>query len=329
MTIAAQPVDRATFTVAYLEVVSAASRALLERHLPGNFRLVTLESGTPEETLGVVGDADFLFITNRPLDARTIAAARRVRLIQHQGVGHENIDLAAARRAGIPVALNPVGPVAVAEHALMLMLAVLRRVVPADSGLRAGRWLRWELRPAMHDLAGGTVAIVGFGRNGRALAELLRPFRTRTFYTDPVPASRDDEQRLGVTRVSLDDALRDADVLSLHTPLSSATAGMIGVRELALMKPTAVLINTSRGELVDETALDRALREGRLGGAGLDVFIGEPLTTRPRFADVDSVVMTPHVAAGTLETYEAKIRFAYDNMQRALRGEAPLEVIGA
>jgi phosphoglycerate dehydrogenase-like enzyme len=183
------------------------------------------------------------------------------------------------------------------------------------------------MRSRSVELAGKTVGLIGFGRIGREVARRVRAFDTTIVYYDSVRAPAAVEVELGTTYLSRDDLLRRGDVVSLHAPLTAGTRGMIGERELRLMRPHAVLINTARGALVDEQALVRALDEEWIAGAGLDVLAQEPphannpLLTRP------NVILTPHVAAGTRDAYRTKIQAVFANMQRVARGEAPLHQV--
>jgi phosphoglycerate dehydrogenase-like enzyme len=307
--------------VAYLETVPPSVEEIVRSCAPPELEVRFRRAGeTPE---AAARDADFLLVATCPVTAEVLAAAPRLRLVQHQGVGYDNIDLRAAARAGVPVALTPEGTFTpVAEHVLLLVLALYRRLGAAHAALREGRWLQWELRSGSFDLLGKCMGIVGLGSIGREVAKRARAFECRLLYTDVAPLPREVEESLGVEYRPLDDLLAEADVVTLHVPLTPATRGLIGERELARMKPTALLINTARGPLVDEDALYRALVSGRLLGAGLDVFAREPPGDHP-LLKLESVVATPHVAAGTRDALETKLRAGFGNMLRVARGEPP------
>jgi phosphoglycerate dehydrogenase-like enzyme len=257
--------------VAYLEPIPADVEAIIRSCLPDGLELrVRRPEEPPEEA---VREAEFILVATTRITAELLAAAPRLKLIQHQGVGYNNIDVAAAARAGVPVALTPEGTtVPVAEHVFLLILSLYRRLFAARDSLREGRWLQWELRPGSCGLAGKRIGLVGFGRIGQAVAKRARAFDCPVLYADPVRAPAAVEAELEARYRPLDDLLAEADVVSLHLPLAPGTEGLIGARELALMQPPALLINTARGGLVDEEALYRALAGGRLAGAGLDVF---------------------------------------------------------
>jgi len=317
-----------SFLVLYGEPVPDDLRAIAERALPPGFRLRTVGSRSREELRREVAAADFLLVATARVDEAVIRAAPRLRLVQHQGVGYDNIDVAACGAAGIPVALTPEGTaVGVAEHTLLLILAVYKHLCTADAAVRAGRWPVWELRSRSYELAGKTLGLIGFGRIGREVARRARAFDAAIVYYDPFRAAAEIEASLEATYLPLDELLRRSDVVSLHLPLSPATRGSIGARELALMRPSAVLINTARGPLVDERALADALAAERIAGAGLDVFEQEPPGAENPLLGCANVVLTPHIAAGTRDAYEAKMRAAFANMARVAQGEAPLNQV--
>ena len=262
-------------------------------------------------------DAGAIWHLLEPVTAEVIAAAPRLRLIQKIGVGVNTIDLEAARRGGVAVCNMPgTNTQAVAEMTLLLMLSALRRASRLDAAARGG----WNLPPAFQDHAGEvcgrTVGLVGYGAVPRRLAPMLRAMGARVLY-----ASRGPKPDATGERVTLDALLGDSDVVSLHVPLAPDTEQLIDARAIARMKPGAVLVNTARGGLVDEGALVEALRSGRLGAAGLDVFETEPAAAgNPLFA-LDSVVCSPHVAWLTRETLERSLAVAVENCRRIEAGE--------
>jgi D-3-phosphoglycerate dehydrogenase len=312
--------------VVYLEPVPPDVEAIIRGCLPEGFSLrVRKGDELPHE---VVGDADCILVAATPLTAETIAAASRLKLIQHQGVGYDRTDVAAAARAGVPVALTPEGTSEpVAEHVILLILSLYRNLLTATRTLRQGQWLQWELRPQSYDLLGKRVGIVGLGRIGREVAKRARGFECQLLYYDVMRAPPKVEAELGIRYVPFDELLAEADVVTLHVPRTKDTQGMIGAAELSRMKPTALLINTARGGLVDEKALYQALLTGQLAGAGLDVFAVEPPGPDHPLLQLDNVVATPHIAAGTRDALATKMRAAFANMQRVAQGQAPCNVV--
>ncbi len=246
----------------------------------------------------------------------------RLRLISVWGTGVDNIDLDAATRHGVTVTNTPgVNADAVAEHTLALMLALARRIPAMDRAVRAREWSRGLVM----QLHGKTLGVVGLGAIGRRVARLGRGIGMRvlawTFHPDPALAAE-----LGVELVSLEALLAEADVVSLHLSLTPESRGLLDREKLGLMRPGALLINTARGALVEHEALLEALRERRLGGAGLDVFHDEPLPSDDPLLALDTVVLTPHNAGMTPEVIEAGLRQAVENIENFLQGR-PTHVV--
>jgi phosphoglycerate dehydrogenase-like enzyme len=266
-------------------------------------------------------EAEVLLHVLKPVTAAMIEGAPRLRLIQKIGVGVNTIDLDAAKARRVAVANMPgTNSQAVAEMALLLMLAALRRMAYFDRATRAGQG--WTPEPSAFDgvgeIAGRTVGLVGLGAVARRLLPALIALGARVLYTDLAPREGPAEWR------TLPELLAEADVVSLHLPLTAESRHLIDARALAAMKPGAVLVNTARGELVDEAALIDALRSGRLRAAGLDVFALEPLVPESPFLRLDNVVLTPHIAWLTPETLERSLGVALENCRRLAAGEALL-----
>jgi phosphoglycerate dehydrogenase-like enzyme len=282
-----------------------------------------------EEDLAQSGaDAEILLVIRRKVDARLLSYTPRVRLVQVVAVGYDNLDLGALQAAGVVAAYTPgANAEAVAEQTILLMLALLKRFVAAESAVRQGGWPTMELFQAgLGDLATATVGLVGFGNIGRSVAERLRPFGSRLLYQARHAVDPTIEQQFGVRYASLDDLLASSTIVSLHLPLTEATRGLIGEAELAKMPAGAFLINTARGDLIDEAALRRALVSGKLGGAGLDVLRDERPGGNP-FADLPQVIVTPHIAGGSRAALGRMLQMAMANVARFLRGEAPHDLV--
>ena len=265
-----------------------------------------------------------------PIDDRLLeAGGPQLRVVANYAVGYDNVDLEAAARRGVKVANTPgVLTEAVAEHVFALLLAVARRVVEADAYVRSGAWTGWAMSPygGGSELRGKVLGVVGAGRIGSRVAEIGgRGFGMDVCYTAR-SAKPELEQALQARRLPLDDLLREADAVTLLLPLNDETDGLIGSRELGLMKATALLVNVSRGRIVRETDLVEALRAGEIAGAALDVFEDEPRLA-PGLAELSNVVLTPHVASATAETRAAMSRLAAENILAALAGKPlPSEV---
>jgi phosphoglycerate dehydrogenase-like enzyme len=282
-----------------------------------------------EDDLAQYGaDAEILLVIHRNVDAHLLSLVPHVRLIQRVGVGYDNLDLQALRAGRIAAAYTPgANAGAVAEHTILLMLALLKRFVAAESGVRQGGWPNAELLQAgLGDLSTSTIGLVGMGSIGRSVAERLLPFGSRLLYTARHSVDPTIEQQLALRYTSLDDLLASSTIVSLHVPLTNDTQALIGEAELAKMRAGALLINTSRGEVLDEAALRHALVSGHLGGAGLDVLRDERPGVNP-FVDLPQVIVTPHIAGASRAGVGRMLEMALTNVARFLSGEAPLDLI--
>ncbi len=293
---------------------------------PEGFELVPCEAATPAaERRAHVADADYLMLYALGFD--DIDVAGKARLMQILSAGYDRLDVAALAAAGIPLATNGgANAPTVAEHAVMLMLAVYRKLPPHHNAMARGEWLGHREALSMYELRGKRVGIVGFGKIGRETARMVRGFLAEPVYCDVHPAPPEVEAELGARRLDLDELLATSDIVTLHTPLTEASRGLIDKAALARMKPTAVLVNTARGPAVVEADLVEALRGGVIAGAGLDVFEREPLGDSPLLS-MENVVVTPHTAGTTIDTWWRRLDFAFENISRVARGEAPLFVV--
>lgn len=279
-------------SVSYHETLPGSEDALLER-IRGFEVVINIRSSTK-------------------FTERVFAECPSLRMLSIWGTGTDNIDLAAAKRHGVTVTNTPgVAAVSIAEHSLMLTLAVARRIVAMHQQVVAGGWPRGQ----SVQLRGKTLGIIGLGAIGRAFARLGEAIGMRViaWTMHPNPA-------LGFALVELDELLRESDVVSMHLRQSPETIGFLGAREFGLMRPTAFLINTARGPIIDEAALIAALRERRIAGAGLDVFDVEPLPAGHALTALDNVVLTPHNAGVTPEVLEAGLALALENVESFLGG---------
>lgn len=305
-------------------VVMEIARALT----PSGFELVDADFGTPQ-FIEAAADAEFYIGLARNMGSEFFRAAPMLKLVQLLSAGYDRVDIEAARKARVPVANNGgANAIAVAEHTILLMLAVLKQLVRFHLDVIAGKW-----RPPassespVYELAGRTVGIVGLGNIGKKVARRARAFDARVQYYDIVRLTEAEEEALGVRFVLLNELLRTSDIVSLHVPLTDATRGLIGARELALMKPSAILVNTCRGPVVDEPALYNALKSKRLAGAGLDVLVEEPPAKNHQLFALPNVTLTPHSAGPTWENWTARFRNGFDNIERVAAGRRPLWVV--
>jgi phosphoglycerate dehydrogenase-like enzyme len=258
-----------------------------------------------------------------------VALLKRCKLVHHQGVGYDEIDVAALKQAGIPLAITPEGTIiGVAEHTILLILALYKQLVQVHASMRQGKFLNIDWRINSHFLYQKTLGIVGFGRIGRRVAQLIKGFEVQLRYYDLFRPAATVEQEFGATYTPFEELVAEADIISVHTPLTPETKGLFGAVQFARMKPGALFINTSRGETYDMDALYDCLKSGHLVGAGLDVFNPEPPPPDHPILQLPNVICTPHVATGTVEAHLLKARAQFENFQRVLRGEKPRNVIG-
>jgi phosphoglycerate dehydrogenase-like enzyme len=303
--------------------------AIAHELAPPGFDIVTAALGTPAFT-AALPDVDYIVgFGDSTMDDAFYRAAPKLKLLQLVSAGYDRCDIEAARRAGVPICNNGgANAVAVAEHALLLMLAVSRRLAWQHASVAAGRWRGNNITDLkLYELHGRTLGIIGLGTIGKKVARLAAAFGMQIIYYDTTRLTEDQADALDVRFRLLEEVLRSADIVSLHVPLTPATKHLIGAAQLALMKPTAYLINTCRGPVVDEAALTVALAEGRIAGAGLDVFDREPPPSDNKLFALDNVILTPHMAGPTWDNQYTRFRNGYDNVQRVARGETPLWII--
>ena len=276
-----------------------------------------------ESEFGKLKDADYLVLRVLSLTRATIEAMPRVKLIQRWGVGFDKVDIVAAGEHGIPVAIAPGGNASpVSELALLLMLALYRNLLALHSGILAGDWDKQKFIDNSFMLRGKTLGLIGCGAIGAQVAKKAKAFGAEVIYFDARRLPESVEKDLGLSFAALDQLLGSADIVSLHLPLTEATRGLIGARELSLMKSSAILINTSRGEIVSTDALARALEEKTIAGAGLDVFDPEPLPANSPLLSLPNVVLTPHVGGNTADMSIDMVDICSKNILAISRGEA-------
>lgn len=288
---------------------------------------------TPEELRAHVPDHDYLLcLLTDQIDAALLEAGVRatppLRLVANMAVGYNNIDVEAARRLGVLVTNTPgVLTEATADLTLALLLAVARRIPEADRFARAGRYTGWQPMLLLGaELPGKTLGIVGMGRIGQATARRALGFGMSILYTSRQPLAPEAQPALNARFAPLEEVLRQADFLSLHVPYTPQTHHLLNAETLALMKPSAYLINTARGAIVDEAALVAALQAGRLRGAALDVFEDEP-RIHPALLQMEQVVLAPHIGSATRETRARMATTAAGNILAHLRGETPPNLV--
>jgi phosphoglycerate dehydrogenase-like enzyme len=316
--------------VACLDVWAPGVRDIVKRVAPPELELTFATSYDEAHQMQLVKDTDVIFAGWAAVTKPMLEHATRLKFIEKFGIGYDRIDVDAARARGIGVAITAGSNAApVSELAVGLMLAVYRRIAQVDRALREGRWLKSEMREVCYQLAGKTVGIFGFGNIGQKVAQRLAGFECSVIYHDARRADTAIEAKLNARFVSRDELFSESDVLSLHAPFIAETANVVNAASIKTMKDGAILINTARGELVDEKALFDALTSGKLRGAGLDAFAIEPVEPGNPLLTLDQVVATPHVGGAVIDNVENVARHAIGNIMRVLNGEAlrPQDVV--
>ncbi len=283
-----------------------------------------------EVLLEKVKDIDALvsLLTDK-VDCELLDNAPRLRIVAQYAVGFDNIDLECATKKGVYVTNTPgVLTQSVAEFTWGLILAVTRRIVEADNFVRSGEW--WNTKTGWHplmllgmELKGKTLGIIGMGRIGRTVARIAKGFDVRILYYDVYRLPEEVEKELEAKYVDLDTLLKESDIVSVHVPLTPQTYHLIGERELKLMKKSAYIVNTARGKVIDTNALIKALEEGWIAGAGLDVFEQEPLPPDNPLTKFKNVVLAPHIASATVEARTGMAELVAKNLIAFYKGEIP------
>lgn len=284
---------------------------------------------TKEELISGISDKDgMLCLLTDEIDEEVIDSGRNLRIIANYAVGYNNIDVSAATKRKIPVTNTPgVLTDTTADMAWALIFAIARRVVEADKFIREGMYKGWG--PMMFlggDIYRKTLGIVGLGRIGKSVAKRAKGFDMRVLYFDAFRADEKVEKELGIKYVSLEELLKESDFVSIHVPLLPSTRHLIGEKELLMMKKTAYLINNSRGPVINEEALVKALRDKEIEGAALDVFENEPELS-PGLADLENVVLTPHISSASIETRTKMAVIAAENLLAGLKGIRPPNIV--
>ena len=315
--------------VVFFTNLAADTAALLTQHAPAHYEVITAPVTLSDaDKIALAHDADFLILFPDVLSRTVLEAVPNLKMIQLVSAGFDKLDARRCRELEIPVANNGgANSTDVAEHTITLILAWYRRLLEMDHNVRSDAWKAIDSGATTYTIAGKTVGIVGLGNIGRKVARLLRAFGATLVYSDAFPAPAEVERDLEIRRVELDELAASADIVTLHVPLNEQTRGLIGAAQLAKMKPTALLVNTCRGPVVDEAALIAALQSGQIAGAALDVMSQEPPAPDNPLLTMPNVLLTPHTAGVTRDTWARRGEFIFANLERVWRGEAPLAVI--
>ena len=309
-----------SWKVAYFSGVGGRPQIMLD-NAPAELEVTVVDPALPEaDKIELCRDADAIISSDLTLNL--IRECPRVKLIQTLSAGYDRLPLEDILEMGVPVANNGgANAISVSEQTLALMIGIGRNLMAQwDSTTRQRQWRGNLYQTDLSEVTDKTVGIVGLGRIGRQVAKRLTGFDTRTIYYDVADIPADVQQEVKAEPVAFDELLETADIVSLHVPLTRRTRGMMSDREFDLMKPSAFFINLCRGPVVDEAALYRALTEGKIAGAGLDVLEVEPTPADNPLFDLDNVIITPHMAGQSRETALRAAQFAYGNILQVLNG---------
>jgi len=310
--------------VFFTNIDAELRQVVADKALPGMDVVTAPADMDDDEKIDLVRDADFIMLFPGKISDRVLQAAHKCKLIQLLSAGYDEMNLPLAEDLGIAVANNGgANRVAVAEHTIMLMLATHRRMMWYANNVKAGRWKKEQDRKIdVFELEGKTLGIIGMGNIGRQVARRAAAFDLELQYYDKYhPLTPVEEETMGIKAVPMDTLLETSDIVSTHVPLTRETYGMIGKRELELMKPTGVVINTSRGGVIDETALAEALISGTISAAGLDVMEHEPPDPNDPLLQIENLIITPHTAGPTLESIPKRAANAFENIQHVWSGQ--------
>ena len=310
--------------VFFTNIDAELRHVVADKALPGMDVVTAPADMDDDEKIELVRDADFIMLFPGKISDRVLQAATKCKLIQLLSAGYDEMNLPLAEDLGIAVANNGgANRVAVAEHTLMLMLATHRRMMFYANNVKAGRWKQEQDRKIdVFELEGKTLGLIGMGNIGRQVARRAAAFDMGLQYYDKYhPLTPVEEETMGIKAVDMDTLLQTSDVVSTHVPLTRETYGMIGKRELELMKPTGVVINTSRGGVIEETALAEALISGTIAAAGLDVMEHEPPDPNDPLLQIENLVITPHTAGPTLESIPKRAANGFENIQHVWSGQ--------
>lgn len=299
--------------VAIIGPIDELGQRTISAGLGKEFEVITITSEA--EYFEKLRDVDYVVLRTLTLNRQSIDMGTRLKLIQRWGVGHDSVDVVWAGRKGIPVAVLPginSGPVA--EYTVLLMLSAMRNLVSVHNNIAQGLFRDDSLTQRSYIISGKTVGLVGLGSIGKRVAHILQSFGAQIIYYDKYRLSAEQEEQLGITYAELDKLAAASDILSLHIPLTDDTYHLINRAFIAAMKPTAVLVNTARGEIIEEQALFEALRDGKLLAAGLDVFTQEPLAQGHQLTTLSNVVLSAHCAGNTIDNSALMGEFCVANI---------------
>lgn len=314
-------------TIAFFTFLDQDHAYLITQYSPPGYEILIHPIKTPDkDKIRILEASDFLLLFPSQISTDALYGARHLRLIQLLSAGYDHLDLDFCRELGIPVANNGgANAIDVAEHTVALILASFRRLIQHSKRAKEGDWSLDLATTSCHTIHGKTVGVIGMGNIGKQVARLLSNFAAEILYYDQIRVNAEIERGLEIIRKDFESLIRESDVLTLHVPLTKDTYHMIDEHEFALMKRNALVVNTSRGEVINEAALIDALEADLIAGAALDVLEEEPpRPSKSRIAELENVILTPHIAGITVDTWERRAQFAFQNIKRVWEGKPPL-----
>lgn len=300
---------------------------ILQKACPEGFTVKTLDELSYEQLVKEAVDADYFLVSGRlPIDKTVLDAAKNLKMIQRTGVGTDMLDKEEIKRRGIPVYVNAgVNSRSVAEHTLMLILATLKRLPQINKQLHEGIWKKQASGVSTSELFGKTVGIVGMGHVGQLVASMLKPFGAHVIYTDVVRRSQAEETELGLTYCnSFMELLPQVDILTLHCPMVTENLEALNANTIGLMKQGSIIINTARGKLINPDALYDAVKSGHIRAAGIDTHYEEPIKEGYKLAELDNVILTPHIGGLSYEAFHQMMHDAMENIVSFNKGNFDL-----
>lgn len=294
---------------------------------PEGFSLYVCTNDTPvDERRAMIDGAKYLVNYSVPFE--DFDKARSLRFVQLLSAGADLLDLDHFKQLNIPVANNgSVNAPTVAEHTILMMLSLLKKLPTHHNSMVNGEWLGHKYALELGELCSKRVGIIGFGNIGQRVARIVKAFGGEVVYTDRGPVDKSIEEEFNTQWLPLDELLKTSDIITLHMPLFESTRNMIDAEQFAMMKPTALLINTARGPIVNQDALINALKNHTIGGAGLDAYHTEPLPADDELRALDNVILTPHMAGTSIDNWQRRIDFAFDNIESVEKGIRPNAII--
>lgn len=284
--------------------------------VPDGFRLIKMATNSQDELVEKASSADYILASGKiKISKAVLNNAPKLKMIQRLGVGLDSLDFEALKNKNVPVYVNRgVNSNSVAEHALMFILASLRKLTVIDHNMKSGVWDKQEQGVTTRELATQTVGIIGSGNIGRKVAELLKPFGCKVLYYDPYRLSAETEKECNIVYMPLEDVFKHSDIITLHCPLTDETREVIREENLLIMKDEVIIVNTSRGGLINEKDLLQAIRIGKVGFAALDVYNDEP-TRNNELVSNERVICTPHIAGNTYDSFRRMMQLAFRNIR--------------